>query len=104
MSLETILVKRPQTAVAAQGAEAVHVRIAEPAPVDELNAQFERGLGLTDEVVFIDLERLIELPDLRNRGFADANRADVVGFDQANAKIADHPLAHGAPGHPATPP
>src|SRR5258708_14748163 len=81
MSLEPILVKRQYAAVAAQDAEAVHVRIAETAPVDELNAQFERRLGLADEVVFIDVERLIELPDLRNRGFADANRADFVGFE-----------------------
>ena len=101
MSLEPILVKRQQAAVAAHNAEAVHVRVAETAPVDELNAQFERGLGLTDELVFVDVERLIELPDLRNRGFADANRADFVGFDQADAEIAEQHLGHGGRGHPS---
>lgn len=67
MRLQPVLVKGQQRAVAAQDGEAVEVSIPDPAPVDERDAELEGGLGLPDEVILMDAERLVEGTDVRTR-------------------------------------
>jgi len=51
-----------------QHTEAVNVAVPQATPIDELNAELERALGFTDELIFVDLEDPIELLDRRNGG------------------------------------
>src|ERR1700692_4591774 len=93
--------KRYYAALTSKHTETVNIRIAESTPVDELDAQLECALGLTDEIILVKLQGSIELPDGRYCGFANTDRADFVGFDQANVVIADQHLGHGRCRHPA---
>ena len=58
--------------------EAVNVCLALAAPVDELDAELERGIGLAHEFVFIDLERGVVDIDQWDGGFTDADDADFL--------------------------
>ncbi len=78
------MVEGQQTVVVADAPEAVDVAIAEPAPVDKFDAEFEGSLGLLDELDLVDFENLIEQLEVRNRGFADAHDADLIRFNQAD--------------------
>jgi hypothetical protein len=62
-------------------AEGVEVARALSAPVDELDAELERSPGTADEFVLVEAQHLIELHDHRDGGFAHANGADRLGFD-----------------------
>jgi hypothetical protein len=87
--------------VGTEFAEAVHVTVADGAPVDELDAQLERALGGAHELCFVDTEDGIEGGQMRNAGLADSDNADVVGFDQPDAVVALEDARHGRGGHPA---
>src|SRR6202023_3739968 len=93
--------KRQYAAVTAKHPETVNIRITELTPIDELDTQLECGLGLTDKIILVKLQRPIEFPDRRYCGFADTDRANFVGFDQVNVVIADQHLVHGGRRHPA---
>src|SRR3984893_11414910 len=77
------------------------VAIAYPAPIDELDAEFERPLRLLDEFNFVDFQDLIEQLEVRHRGFAHAHGADLLGFDQAYRMTGAQHLRQGGGGHPA---
>jgi len=73
--------------VDAERPERVDVGMAEARPVFEFDAQLERRLGLAHEIVLVDAERAVEDAQLRDRGFADADRADFFGLNQADFAI-----------------
>ena len=82
-------------------AEAVDVAVADRAPVDELDAKLERALRGTHELIFVYLQRAVEFADVRDRGLADADDADLVGFDEADAVLPVEHFRQRCGGHPA---
>jgi hypothetical protein len=93
--------------VAAHRPEGMHVGMALLVPVDELDAELERALRLSQEIVLVDLEQLVELRDGGNRRLADADDADLGGFHQRDRqpraqhtrqRCRRHPSGSPAPG------
>ena len=65
----------------------MHVGMADTRPILELDAQFEGGFGLADQVVLIDPRRAYVVHDRRNRGLAHTDDADLLGLDQPDADV-----------------
>ena len=55
--------------------EIVKVGVPQLLPVNELDAELERRIGLADELVLFDSKEAVELLDRRDGGLADADRA-----------------------------
>ncbi len=68
-------------------AEGMHVSVTLAPPIDKFDAQFEGALCRFQHVVGINAKHLVEFDDRGNGGFADTNRADLLGFNQRNATI-----------------
>ena len=58
--------------------EHTHVGMADARPVLEFDGQFERGLGLADEVVLIDTQGADKIHDGRNSRLPHADDADLL--------------------------
>jgi hypothetical protein len=103
VQLQPVGVKRHRLHVEAIGPERVVIAVADCLPVDELDGQFEGGLGLADELVLVEAQHAVEDVDLRDGGFADPHRADGLGLDQGDAGLAvlGQEAAQGGGGHPA---
>ena len=67
--------------------ERMDVTLAHAAPVHELDAELERGLGGADEIVFIEAQQTVEVQDVRDGGLADADDADRIGFDHLDPDV-----------------
>ena len=65
----------------------MEIAVAQPAPVDEFDAELERALGFANEFALVEAERLVEGADRRDRRLADADGADFLGFDQGDRAI-----------------
>jgi hypothetical protein len=88
--------------VVAVAAERVEIAGAGRAPVDELDAELERALGRGDELVLVDAEHPVESDQRRDGRLADADGADLLGFDQRDLGDAVVEEAReGRRGHPA---
>ena len=95
MEVNTLQVRRVTS-------ERVKVAPADPAPVDEFDAELERRLRRRDEVVFVDAKHRIEVDERRDRGFADADGPDLLGLDQRRFGAAIIEVARqGRSRHPA---
>jgi hypothetical protein len=57
-------------------------------PVDEADALLEGGRGLANEAVLVDAEKLEGGPDRREGALADADDADLRGFEQGDREVA----------------
>jgi len=66
----------------AEVAEAVEEAVADVAPVAELDAELEAALRLPDEVGAVQAQGAVVGADGRQRGFADADGADVGRLHQ----------------------
>src|SRR6185369_576167 len=87
--------------ILADDAEAVDVAVARPQPIDELNAELERGLGTPHEFGLVQLHELVVLLDRGDGRLADADRANRLAFDQLNVIQALEQLPEERGGHPA---
>ena len=62
-------------------AERMKISLADPAPVDELDSQLVGAARFAHECRLVDPEPVVEEPDRRDRRLADADGADLFGFD-----------------------
>jgi len=84
-----------------EGAETVEVAIANARPIHEFDAELEGALRRADELGLVDFQQLVEQFQVRHRGFAHADGADLFGFDQPDREGAREQLGQGGRGHPA---
>src|SRR5262249_18519141 len=80
--LEPVLVKVEEPERSADGSESMNIRIPDAPPVVELDAELEGAPGPPDEVGLVNLEQAVEIAQVRYRRLADADDADLLGFDQ----------------------
>src|SRR2546423_10146695 len=81
---QPLLVERRHAEIVAVAAERMDVALPDPEPVDELDAELERGLSPPHEIEFVDSEDLVEVHDDGDRRLAHTDRADLLGFDELN--------------------
>src|SRR5258706_7325160 len=96
-----VLIEADRPQVLAEAPETVHVTIANPAPIDKLNAKLEGALRFAHELLLIQPDDFVEQLDHRDRGFANADDAYVVRFDDANLVLAPEHLGQCRGRHPA---
>ena len=101
-ALEPIMMEFQPQHVEAVEAEWMDVAVTEASPVAELDSELVSGIGGANEIALVDLEESVEQVDLRYRGLADADGADLVQFDELNSEIGHgpHDLRNGGCGHP----
>ncbi len=100
--LDPILLERDGIEVLPVIAERVEIAVALAAPVDELDPELEGGLGGPDEFGLVEAERMVEPAQRGNGGFADADGADLIRFDQLDPKALLERIAHPRRRHPAS--
>ena len=98
---QPVVVEGQRIELLADFAETVDIAVADATPVDEFDAQLEAALGGADELVLVDLERRVEVLDVRDRGFAHTDDADLVGLDQFDSVAWPQQFGQRRGGHPA---
>src|SRR5688572_957375 len=73
--------------VDAVGTERMDIPLADPAPVDELDSELERRVGLAHEGVFIESQQAIEVENVRDGGLAHTDGADGIRLDHLDPDV-----------------
>ena len=60
--------------------------LADVLPAFKVDSQLEGGLGRGHESLFLDVEQTQVSDQRRDRGLADAHRADLLRFDQGDVE------------------
>src|SRR3546814_4363953 len=84
---QPILRKLEHTEAAPDLPEGVHIDVADPAPVAELDTELERPARFADELILVDADKGVEQADRRDRRLADADRADLLAFAQPDRQM-----------------
>src|SRR5690349_20666674 len=63
------------------------IAVAEPRPVDELDAELERGLGARHQLALVDADAPVEEADVRQRRLAHPDDADLARLDQPDVAL-----------------
>ena len=95
------MLEREQPDVAANVAKGVHIARARPVPVDELDRELVGALRGPQKLAFVEPQCIVEQPDLRDRGFANADGADLIGLDQSDFKAGFQEMGKRCRDHPA---
>ena len=82
-------------------AKCVQIALANMAPIVEFDAEFERAARFADKLSLIETEHAVQPSDLRNRGFANADRADGFRLDQRDLDGGAEHTGHGCRSDPA---
>ena len=98
------LVKLDSQHVDAIGSEWMDIAVSRPQPVDEFDPQLIRRAGLSHELEFVYAKQIVERYDLRDRGFADPDRADCLAFHQIDGKTGKvaHDMRNSRCRHPSS--
>ena len=82
VEFQPVLVEFHTIHVGAIGAEGMEVGMSGPRPAVKADRSLERALGCADEFALVQAQQLVEMPDRRNGGLADADNADLLGLHQ----------------------
>ncbi len=80
------VVKRTHQRALTGETERVDIALTRADPVFERDRQFEGASHFTQELLFVDIEKPMEGPDRRHRGFTHADGADFRRLDQGNVQ------------------
>src|SRR4051794_36827423 len=69
------------------GAEWMNIAVADACPVHELDSELERGLCFCHQIAFINPESSIEKTDVGQRGFTNADRADLTRLNELDLPL-----------------
>ena len=100
LHLEPVVVEADAGDFLAERAERVHVALADPAEVAEVDAELVGRVGRLDERGLVDPEPLDEAADVRQRRLADADDANVLAFDQVDRDQRTEQLLQRGGAHP----
>jgi hypothetical protein len=79
----------------------MEVAVADPAPILEIDPQFERRLGGGHKVGFVDPETLIETANVRQCRLTDSDDPDLLRLDQIDRAPAGKQRSQRSGSHPA---
>src|SRR5690606_25247266 len=86
--LQPVGVKRYAFHAQTERPERMNIAMADTGPIDELNAELESRSSASNKVVLVQRKHPIERPHLRDGRLADADRANLLRFDEANFAVA----------------
>src|SRR5512138_832596 len=85
--MQPVLMEIDPVHVDAVNAEGMDISVAYVSPIDELDTELEGRVRLLHELGFVQAEDPIEVDDVGDRGLADADRADLLGFDERDRHV-----------------
>ena len=79
--------KRKTSNIMAELAKRVDIGLSDLPPIHKLDTEFEGCARLAHELGFVDPDRIIEIANMGQSRFADADRTDRIRFDQSHRQV-----------------